>query len=76
MKGTEKQKSSGIAYRIRNLLSGGRALKDAEMENQKLKLELRALQESVKVYERAVLNEREVAVQALRSLEKLNKKGV
>ncbi len=67
----KKKAKIGIMGRIKSALGLDARLAEKDILISKLQLEIKALNESVRVYEKAILNEREVATNALKALETL-----
>jgi hypothetical protein len=68
-----KKQKKGFLRKVIDAM-GWKSNKDLEQDKtiKKLKLEILALKQMILVYEKAILNEREVATNALKSLDKMN----
>jgi|LQAB01.1.fsa_nt_gi hypothetical protein len=71
----KKKAKIGILAQIKSVFGSNVELAEKDILISKLQLEVKALNESVRVYEKAVLNEREVATNALKALETLRIKN-
>jgi hypothetical protein len=74
MSAKRKKQPKGIVKFFKDLLSdvSDEQLKDLEKKLKKQNLEILSLKQTILVYEKAILNEREVATNALNSLAKRN----